>query len=159
MPRIAFIGAGSMVFATKLVGDILSFPELADSELALMDVDESRLDRSRTVAEAMVENGGVDATIKATTDRGEALDGADYVINMINVGGTEPFENEIRIPERYGVKQAIGDTIGPGGIFRGLRTVPTMLGLAADIGERYPDALLVNDPRSGDPGLVRGLGF
>nr|WP_233340980.1 alpha-glucosidase/alpha-galactosidase [Haloprofundus sp. MHR1] len=144
MPRITFIGAGSMVFARKLVGDILSFEALSDSTIALMDVDGHRLARTTRVAEAMVENGGIDATIEPTTDRREALDGADYVLNMINVGGTEPFENEIRIPERYGVEQAIGDTLGPGGIFRALRTIPVMLDIAADMEELCPDALLMN---------------
>ncbi|SFK64796.1 alpha-galactosidase [Halogranum rubrum] len=144
MPTVAFIGAGSMVFASKLVGDILSFPALDDSEIRLMDIDESRLEQTTRIAEAMVENEGVDATIVSTLDRREALEGADYVLNMINVGGTEPFENEIRIPEQYGVEQAIGDTIGPGGIFRGLRTIPTMLDLAADMEELCPDALLMN---------------
>ncbi len=144
MSRIAFIGAGSMVFAKKLVGDLLSFPELADSEIVLMDIDDHRLEQTERVARAMVENGDVGATIEATTDRREALEGADYVLNMINVGGTEPFENEIRIPERYGVEQAIGDTLGPGGIFRGLRTIPTMLEIARDMEELCPDALLLN---------------
>jgi alpha-galactosidase len=144
MPKIALIGAGSMVFARKLVGDILSFEELADSHIALMDIDEERLARTETVAQAMIDNEGLSATVEATTDRREALDGADYVLNMINVGGTEPFENEIRIPERYGVKQAIGDTLGPGGIFRGLRTIPTMLDIARDMEELCPDALLMN---------------
>jgi len=144
MPKITFIGAGSMVFSTKLVGDILSFPELDDSTIALMDIDESRLAKTTRIAEAMVENEGLDASIQSTTDRRAALEGADYVLNMINVGGTEPFENEIRIPEQYGVEQAIGDTIGPGGIFRGLRTIPTMLDIASDIEELCPDALLLN---------------
>lgn len=144
MPTIALVGAGSMVFASKLVGDILSFPALDDSEIRLMDVDEHRLEQTTKIAEAMVENEGVDATIVSTLDRREALAGADYVLNMINVGGTEPFENEIRIPERYGVEQAIGDTIGPGGIFRGLRTVPTVLDIAADMEELCPDALFLN---------------
>jgi alpha-galactosidase len=144
MPVITFVGAGSMVFAKNLIGDVLSFEELADSEIVLMDIDEHRLEQTRRVAEAMVENEGLDATVRATLDRREALAGADYVLNMINVGGTEPFENEIRIPERYGVKQAIGDTTGPGGIFRALRTIPTMLDLAADMEELCPDALLLN---------------
>jgi len=133
-----------MVFSTTLVGDILSFDELADSTIALMDIDEHRLEQTTRVAEAMVDNEGLDATIESTTDRTEALDGADYVLNMINVGGTEPFENEIRIPEQYGVEQAIGDTIGPGGIFRGLRTIPVMLDIATDMEELCPDALLMN---------------
>ena len=133
-----------MVFATKLVGDILSFNELNDSTITLMDIDDHRLGQSTRVAEAMVHNEGLDATIEATTDRIEALEGADYVLNMINVGGTEPFENEIRIPGAYGVEQSIGDTIGPGGVFRGLRTVPTMLDIADDMEAVCPDALLLN---------------
>lgn len=144
MPTITFIGAGSMVFATNLVGDILSYDGLSDSDIKLMDIDEHRLEQTRKVADAMVENEGLDATVEATTDRRKALDGADYVLNMINVGGTEPFENEIRIPEKYGVKQAIGDTTGPGGVFRGLRTIPTMLDIAEDMEELCPDALLLN---------------
>lgn len=144
MPKITFIGAGSMVFAKTLIGDILSYPALSDSEIALMDIDEARLANTRRVSEAMVENSGVDATIEATSDRREALEGADYVLNMINVGGTEPFENEIRIPEKYGIGQAIGDTLGPGGVFRGLRTIPTMLDIAGDMEDVCPDALLLN---------------
>jgi len=144
MPKITFVGAGSMVFSTTLVGDILSFDELADSTIALMDIDEHRLEQTTRVAEAMVDNEGLDATIESTTDRREALAGADYVLNMINVGGTEPFENEIRIPESYGVEQAIGDTIGPGGIFRGLRTIPVVLDIADDMEDLCPDARLLN---------------
>lgn len=144
MPKIAFIGAGSMVFAKKLIGDILSYDELSDSEITLMDIDEHRLTQTQQVAEAMVENDGLDATVEATRDRREALANANYVVNMINVGGTDPFENEIRIPEKYGVKQAIGDTTGPGGIFRGLRTIPVLLDLARDMEELCPDALLLN---------------
>ena len=144
MPKITFVGAGSMVFATTLVGDVLSFDTLADSHIALMDIDEHRLERTRRVAEAIVDNEDLEATVEATTDRCEALEGADYVLNMINVGGTEPFENEIRIPESYGVEQAIGDTVGPGGIFRGLRTIPTLLDIARDMEELCPDALLLN---------------
>jgi len=144
MVRIAFIGAGSMTFATKLVGDLLSFPALSDSEIALMDVDAERLETTQRAAEAMVEKGDVEATIEATTDRRAALAGADYVLNMINVGGEQPFENEIRIPEEYGVEQAIGDTLGPGGIFRALRTLPTLMDIARDMEELCPDALMLN---------------
>lgn len=133
-----------MVFARRLVGDVLSFPELADSTIRLMDIDEGRLAKTTEAAQAMVENGGVAADIQSTTDRRQALEGADYVLNVINVGGTEPFENEIRIPERYGVEQAIGDTLGPGGVFRGLRTIPTMLEIARDMEDVCPDALLLN---------------
>jgi len=142
--KVAFVGAGSMVFARNLVGDVLSYPELEDSEIALMDIDEHRLDRTATVAEAMVAENDVGATVTATTDRREALTGADYVIVTINVGGTEPFESEIRIPERYGVEQAIGDTLGPGGVFRGLRTMPDVLEIARDMEEVCPGALMLN---------------
>ena len=144
MPKITFIGAGSMVFAKRLIGDVLSYPELSDSTISLMDIDESRLENTRRVTQAMIDSGDVSATVEATTDRREALTGADYVLNMINVGGTEPFENEIRIPEKYGIGQAIGDTLGPGGVFRGLRTIPVMLDIVADMEECCPDALLMN---------------
>jgi alpha-galactosidase len=144
MPKITFIGAGSMVFATTLVGDVLSFDELQDSQIALIDIDEQRLEKTHRVAESMVDNADLDATVEATTDRVAALEDADYVLNMINIGDTESFENEIRIPEKYGVKQAIGDTIGPGGIFRALRTIPTMLDIVSDMEEVCSDALLLN---------------
>lgn len=144
MPRIVFIGAGSMVFATNLISDVLSFDELADSDIVLMDIDEHRLTQTQQVAEAIVENEDLNTTIEATTDRREALQGANYVLNMINIGGIEPFENEIRIPEKYGVEQAIGDTAGPGGIFRGLRTIPVLLDIAHDMEDLCPDALFLN---------------
>jgi|AntDeeMinimDraft_5_1070356.scaffolds.fasta_scaffold00260_3 alpha-galactosidase len=144
MPNVAFIGAGSIVFARNLMGDILSYSELQGSTVTLMDIDEERLDRVATAGEEMVAHNDVDATIETTTDRREALDGADYVLNMIHVGGREPFENEIRIPQEYGVNQAVGDTLGPGGVFRFLRTAPVMLDLARDMEELCPDALLLN---------------
>lgn len=144
MPKITFIGAGSIVFARNLMGDILSFPELQGSTLSLMDIDSDRLDRTVAAADAMLEYNDVDATIEATMDRREALSDADYVLNMIHVGGREPLENEIRIPQEYGVSQAVGDTLGPGGIFRLLRTAPAMLDLARDMEELCPDALLLN---------------
>jgi alpha-galactosidase len=143
-PRIAVVGAGSMEFATKLVGDVFLFPTIRDGEIVLMDVDERRLARTAEMVDLMVERTDASPEVYTTTDRREALAGTDYVLNMIHVGGTEPFENEIRIPERYGVEQAIGDTHGPGGIFRGLRTIPTMLDLAEDVAELCPDAPLLN---------------
>jgi len=144
MVKIAFIGAGSIVFARNLMGDILSYPELEGATLTLMDIDEERLDRTATAGESMLEHNDVEATIEATTDRREALEGADYVINTIHVGGREPFENEIRIPQEYGVNQAVGDTLGPGGVFRFLRTAPVMLDIARDMEELCPDALMLN---------------
>jgi alpha-galactosidase len=144
MPKIAFIGAGSVVFARNLIGDILSYPELERATLTLMDIDRDRLSRTTNVAERIVEYNDVEATVEATTDRREALKGADYVLNMIHVGGREPFENEIKIPQEYGVNQAVGDTLGPGGVFRFLRTAPVMLEMARDMEELCPDALLLN---------------
>ena len=144
MPKVAFIGAGSIVFARNLMGDILSYPELQGSTLSLMDVDRDRLDHTVAAAEAMIEHNDLDATVEATTDRATALEGADYVMNMIHVGGREPFENEIRIPQEYGVNQAVGDTLGPGGVFRLLRTAPVMLDIARDMESLCPDAPLLN---------------
>ncbi|WP_101295799.1 alpha-galactosidase [Halegenticoccus soli] len=144
MPKIAFIGAGSIVFARNLMGDILSFPELEGSTISLMDIDPDRLDRTATAVDAMLEHNDVEAAVDATVDRSEALTDADYVITTIHVGGREPFENEIYIPREYGVNQAVGDTLGPGGIFRFLRTIPVMLDLARDMEELCPGALLLN---------------
>ena len=144
MPELAFIGAGSVVFAQNLIGDVLSFPELADSRIVLMDIDPDRLEQTAAVARGMIDAGDVEATVETTTDRREALTRADYVFNMIHVGGAEPFENEIRIPETYGVNQAVGDTLGAGGVFRFLRTYPAMLAIARDMEALCPDALLLN---------------
>ena len=141
---MAFIGAGSIVFARNLVGDVLSYPELQESTLSLMDINRDRLDRTVAATEAVIDHNDVAATIEATTNREEALDGADYVLNMVHVGGREPFENEIRIPEEYGVNQAVGDTLGPGGVFRALRTAPMMLDLAHEMEQLCPDAPLLN---------------
>lgn len=144
MPHVSFIGAGSMVFARKLISDLLSYPGLADSTLSLVDIDEERLRRTTEAAEILASKSEGEPTIQSTTDRRTALENADYVINMINVGGLEPFENEIRIPETYGIEQAIGDTVGPGGIFRGLRTIPTVIDIASDMEEICPSATLFN---------------
>ncbi|WP_459191521.1 alpha-galactosidase [Halosimplex sp. J119] len=144
MTEIAFIGAGSIVFAKNLMTDVLSFEELQDATITLMDIDEGRLDRTAAVGEALVDEHDLPAEIRATTDRREALDGADYVLNMVNVGGEEPFENEVRIPQEHGVEQAVGDTLGPGGVFRALRTMPMMLEMAREMEELCPDAVLLN---------------
>jgi len=144
MTQITLVGAGSQVFAKTIVGDLLSYSALADSEIVLMDVDADRLEPTRRAAEAMIDEGGVDATVEATTDRESALDGADYVLTMVNVGGLEPFESEIRIPESYGVEQAIGDTLGPGGVFRALRSIPVLVDIAEDMEALCPDAPLLN---------------
>ena len=145
MPRVTFIGAGSTVFARNLMGDILSWPELASSTIVLHDIDETRLRTSEIVGRRIVETLGVPAVIEATTDRRQALAGADYVITMFQVGGYRPSTViDFEIPKRYGLEQTIADTLGIGGIMRGLRTIPVLLGICADMEELCPDAVLLN---------------
>ena len=145
MPKkIAFIGAGSFGFTRGLVRDILTFPALADSTLALMDIDEERLNFIKTAVDRIVAAGKYPAKVIATMDRAEALDGADGVLTTILQGGPEVFRTDIEIPMKYGVDINIGDTRGPSGIFRSLRTIPVMLDICRDR-ERYcPDAILLN---------------
>lgn len=144
MPKIVMIGAGSVVFAKNLITDILSYPPLRDSTISLMDIDPERLELIERFGRKIVDQETFPTRIEATTDRREALDGADYVISMIQVGGLEAFELDIEIPRKYGVNQAVGDTLGPGGVFRGLRTVPTYLDFAEDIEDLCPQALFIN---------------
>ncbi len=145
MAKTVFIGAGSTVFARNLLGDILSYEELAGSEIVLHDIDARRLATSELVARRVCEALGAPATITATTDRRAALDGADYVIIMIQVGGYEPCTvTDFEIPKRFGLRQTIGDTLGIGGIMRGLRTIPVLLSICADMEELCPNAWLLN---------------
>jgi alpha-galactosidase len=133
-PKITFIGAGSTVFAKNLLGDILSFPELADSHIALMDIDSERLKTSEVVARKVGQAVGATPTITTHTDRREALDGANYAINMIQVGGYKPGTViDFEIPKKYGLRQTIADTLGVGGIMRALRTIPIMLEMCKDM--------------------------
>jgi len=144
MPKIAFIGAGSFGFTRSLVRDILSFPALADSEIALMDIDEKRLAYIKRAVDRIVEAGNYPAKVTVTTDRAEALKGADGVLCTILQGGVEVFRHDVEIPKKYGVDINIGDTRGPAGIFRALRTIPVLVDIAKDI-ERYcPDAIFLN---------------
>jgi alpha-galactosidase len=141
MPKIAFIGAGSTVFARNLLGDIFSFPELNDSAIHLHDIDADRLRTSEIVAGRVAEAVGARPTIEATTDRQRALDGADYVICMIQVAGYKPGTViDFEIPRRYGLRQTIADTLGIGGIMRGLRTIPVLLDICRDMEQLCPDA-------------------
>lgn len=145
MTKITFIGAGSTVFAKNLLGDILSFPELADAEIALFDIDAQRLNTSEIVAHKVADALGAKPTIRATTDRERALDGADYALNMIQVGGYKPSTViDFEIPKRYGLQQTIGDTLGIGGIMRALRTVPVLLEMSRDMERLCPDVLHLN---------------
>ena len=146
MPKIAFIGAGSTVFTRNLVGDILSLPELRDTTtFALMDVDAERLQTSEIVASRLIDAHGAAATATATLDRREALDGADYVVTSFQVGGLEPSTLvDFEVPKRFGLRQTIADTLGVGGVMRGLRTIPVLLDVCRDMEELCPDALLLN---------------
>src|SRR5580693_6055213 len=134
MPKTVFLGAGSTVFARNLLGDILSHEELADSEIVLHDIDSERLQTSELVARRVCEALKAPATITATTDRRAALDGADYAINMIQVGGYEPCTvTDFEIPKRFGLRQTIGDTLGIGGIMRAVRTVPVLIDMCREM--------------------------
>jgi alpha-galactosidase len=144
MPQIAIIGAGSHVFAQAMIRDSLTFPALADSTFRLMDIDAEPLGCMETIARKMIKQGGYPARVVATTDRAEALEGADYVVVAILVGGREPIQWDIDIPLKYGIDQCIGDTMGPGGIFRAMRTIPTMVDIAMDMEELCADAVMLN---------------
>ncbi len=146
MPRIAFVGAGSAVFTRNLVGDVLSLPELRDSTtFALMDIDADRLRTAEVVTERLVAAHGAGATIEATTDRRAALEGADYVVTSFQVGGYRPSTViDFDVPKRYGLRQTIADTLGVGGIMRGLRTIPVLLDVCRDLEAVSPDALVLN---------------
>ncbi|MCS7120796.1 MAG: alpha-glucosidase/alpha-galactosidase [Nitrososphaerota archaeon] len=144
MAKITMIGAGSVVFASRLITDIIYHRELRESTIALMDINSERLSMINQFARTLAKKFAPSMKIEATLNRKEALMEADYVIVMIQVGGIEAFEKDIYIPLKYGVNQEVGDTIGPGGVFRGLRTIPVLLDICHDMEEVCPDALLIN---------------
>jgi alpha-galactosidase len=145
MPKITFIGAGSTVFARNLLGDILSYPELADATIALHDIDPERLRTTQVVAGRIAQALDVHPTIEATLDRRAALDGADYAISMFQVAGYKPGTVvDFEIPKKYGLRQTIADTLGIGGIMRALRTIPVFLDICRDMAELCPDVTFLN---------------
>ncbi len=144
MKKIAFIGAGSFEFTRNLVRDILSFPAFRDAHIALMDIDPVRLDYSRAACEKIIRAGGYPATLSATTSRLEALEGADGVLITILAAGVQVWRSDIEIPKRYGVDINVGDTRGPAGIFRFLRTAPVMLDIIRDVEKVCPRAIVLN---------------
>jgi alpha-galactosidase len=145
MTRIAFVGAGSVEFTRRLLGDVFSFPELAGVEIALHDIDEDRLETAAAIARATAEEAGARPRIEASLDRREAIDGADVVLNMVQIGGHPATLTDFEIPSRYGLRQTIADTLGIGGIFRTLRTAEHMLALGRDVAELCPpSAWLLN---------------
>jgi alpha-galactosidase len=145
MPKIVFLGAGSTVFAKNLMTDILNFPELADSHIALHDIDPARLETTFQVSLRIAESLAVNPKITTHLNRQEALDGADYAIGMFQVGGYEPATvTDFSVPKKFGLRQTIGDTLGIGGIMRGLRTIPVYLAMCRDMEALCPDVLLLN---------------
>lgn len=144
MPKITMLGAGSLIFCKTLLNDILATPALQDSDICLMNRTRPKLDSMAAFAQRMVEDNGLPTRITATTDREEALKGADYVIVMIQVGGVDAFKIDYEIPLKYGVDQCIADSLGPGGVFRALRTIPVLADIAADMECYCPNAILLN---------------
>jgi len=144
MTKVAFIGAGSIEFTRNVVTDLCSFAELGDLEFALHDVSEERLGFAQELTLRIVAQTGARATVTANLQRAKAVEGAAYVINEVQVGGYAATRLDFDIPARYGVRQTIADTLGIGGIFRGLRTIPVAVGLAKDILAYSPDAYLLS---------------
>jgi alpha-galactosidase len=144
MTKVTFIGAGSVIFAKQVMADILSFSELQDITFSLMDIDAERLRVAGLMAEQFSRKIGGKAKIQTTMNRRDALKDANYVIHTIQVGGHEATLFDFDIPRKYGLKQTIADTLGVGGVFRGLRTIPPLLELLRDMEEICPDAYLLN---------------
>jgi alpha-galactosidase len=144
MTTIAFIGAGSVVFTRQLLFDLLRFPELADARIALHDIDPERLATAEGTARNVSGQLGVAPTVTASLDRRTALEGADFVINMVQVGGIAATRVDFEVPAKFGLRQTIADTLGIGGIFRALRTFPVLSGIAEDMAAVCPDAWLLN---------------
>jgi alpha-galactosidase len=142
--RIAFIGAGSTVFMKNIIGDALQRPALADATIALMDIDRQRLAESELVARKMIASLGVRATVETHTSQRRALEGADFVVVAFQIGGYEPATVvDFEVPKKFGLRQTIADTLGVGGIMRGLRTVPHLWKICADMAEVCPQAIML----------------
>jgi alpha-galactosidase len=144
MTKITFIGAGSLEFTGELVRDILTFPLLQDATISLMDIDAERLKFAHTTVSNIITEGKYPANVLATLDRAEALKGSDFVLTTILSGSTEVWRHDIEIPKKYGVDINVGDTRGPSGIFRFLRTLPDMMDIVRDMEKVCPDAVLLN---------------
>ena len=144
MTKITFIGAGSVVFTRNLCSDILLVPELQDCTISLMDIDAERLKMAQALVQGIADHRGLKTKVEATLDRRAAIKGADHVITTFQQGGLDAYQLDIEIPQKYGVEQCVGDTMGPGGVFRSLRTIPVLINLGFEMDELAPDALLLN---------------
>jgi alpha-galactosidase len=160
MTKVAFIGAGSVVFTQGLLADLFSFEDLGELHIALHDIDPERLDTAAGAARFIAGERGRRAHITSHLDRRAALVGADFVINIVQVGMNEATRIDFELPARYGVRQTIGDTLGVGGVFRALRTFPVLKGLAEDIAACCPDAWLLNytNPMAMNVWYLKALG-
>jgi alpha-galactosidase len=144
MPSIVLLGAGSVVFTRQILTDLLRYPDLPVLDIALHDIDATRLDVARRTALNVARQVGREVRVRASPDRRECLAGADFVINMIQVGGIEATRVDLETPARYGLRQTIGDTTGVGGVFRGLRTFPVLTAIARDMQQLCPGAWFLN---------------
>ncbi|MCX6018316.1 MAG: alpha-galactosidase [Chloroflexi bacterium] len=144
MTKITFIGAGSLGFTRGLVRDLLTFPLLQDATITLMDIDQERLDFAYAASKRIIEMGNYPAKLEATRDRAEALKDADAVVVTILANGVHIWRHDIEIPKKYGVDTNIGDTRGPSGIFRALRTIPVMIDIIKDMEKYCPNAVMLN---------------
>lgn len=144
MPKVTIIGAGSAEFSTELMSDILLTPGLESGLFALVDIDPERLELAHQMAEFLIKRSGRDWRVEASAERSLVLAGSDYVINTIEVAGLANVRHDYDIPLKYGVDQCIGDTIGPGGLFKGLRTLPVWLDILTDVERLAPRALVMN---------------
>jgi alpha-galactosidase len=142
--RVAIIGAGSAEFAAELMTDLLCTPTLPTGTFALVDIDAERLDLARQMGELLIERTGRDWTVEASANRADVLPGCDYVINTIEVAGLDNVRHDYDIPMKYGVDQCIGDTIGPGGLFKALRTLPSWIDIVRDVERLAPEAEILN---------------
>src|SRR3954466_2253480 len=142
--RIAFIGAGSIEFTRDLLGDLLTYDDLGELHVALHDIDRERLETAEAMSRWTAQELGAQLSLSTHLDRREALDGADFAFNMIQVGGHAATLLDFEIPARHGLRQTIADTLGIGGVFRALRTIPVMLAIGRDMADLCPDAWLLN---------------
>jgi alpha-galactosidase len=142
--RVAIIGAGSAEFSAELMTDLLCTPALPTGTFALVDIDRQRLELARRMGEFLIDRTGSNWTVEASDDRTELLPGCDYVINTIEVAGLDNVRHDYDIPMKYGVDQCIGDTIGPGGLFKALRTLPSWIDIVRDVARLAPDAQILN---------------
>jgi alpha-galactosidase len=144
MPKITIVGAGGYVYPLRLIGDLLTFPALRDCTLSLMDINLAGAERTASAARELVQHHRLPTRIEATDGRERALEGADYVIVTFQVGGVEAYYHDVHIPRKYGLDQTVGDTMGPGGVFRFLRSAPAYREIAQDMRRLCPNALLIN---------------